>query len=69
MENGQISSSYTHMAADRGHSAAGSTAHMTDTKTENMNEQSHQRTSEAPALSALTSFPADLIIIILLQKH
>lgn len=43
IENGQISSSSTCKTADKGHPASRSTAHMTDTKTDNMNHQSHQR--------------------------
>lgn len=49
IENGQISSSSTHMTR-----SLSSDGRMTDTKTENMYEQSHQRTSEGAIFSAFS---------------
>lgn len=43
IESWQVTSSSPHMAADQGHSSAVSVAHMTDTKTENINESSKDK--------------------------
>ena len=43
IETWQVSSPSAHMTADQGHSSAVSLAHMTDTKTENMNESSKDK--------------------------